>query len=210
MRILQAGAGGVGFYLLPPLLRAGYEVTLFDDDNLTGGKGHMRLPRATPSMMKVDLLRGFCLASMGDQGITVVKAKFTGEEVEAGDLVVDCTDMALSVRRGVWAKAKERGARCLRVSYDGKNHTVVVAEGLPLVGRSGGGYTDVPDMALSFAAGGIGAIAVMKVLAGWEPYVDFHISIADYFVDWNAGVAEAVAGPVVEVVAETSSERKVA
>jgi hypothetical protein len=185
MRIHQAGAGGAGFYLPPSLCRDGYDVIVYDDDTLEGGMGHKRLPQASPPTRKVDLLRGFCLAVMGDQGVLIVPRKFTGEEVAKGDLVIDCTDMSLTQRKPVYQRVIERGARYLRVSYDGRNNTVVVAEGLPLRGRPNGGYADIPDLALSFVAGGMGAIAVKKILQGWTSHIEFQVSLDTYFVNWE-------------------------
>src|SRR5437016_4864953 len=158
MKIHQVGAGGVGFWMTPCLLRAGHEVTVYDDDDFQGGSGHLRLPKVgDPTTKKVTFARGFCLAVMGNMGLTPVVKKFTGDEVEASDLVIDCSDMPLTTRKVIWARVKELGARCIRVSYDGKDNTVVVAEGLPLNGRKGGGYQNLPDMALSFLAAGCGA-----------------------------------------------------
>jgi hypothetical protein len=182
MKIHGIGCGGVGFWLYPCLLRAGYEVVAYDDDDFSGGNGHLRLPKVgDPTTKKVTFARGFCLAVMGDMGLTPITQKFNGDEVEAGDLVVDCSDMPLTARKVIWARAKERGARCVRVSYDGKDNTVVVAEGLPLAGRKLGGYATVPTLALSLVAGGVGATAVMKILNGYNDHIDFRISLADYF-----------------------------
>lgn len=184
MKIHQIGAGGVGFWLVPALLRAGHEVTVYDDDTFEGGSGHLRLPKVgDPTTKKVIFARGFALAVMGDMGLTPVAQKFNGDEVSEGDLVVDCSDMPLTTRKVIWARAKELGARCIRVSYDGKDNTVVVADGLPLRGRKFGGYGEVPSLALSLVAGGVGAIAAMKVLDGWTEHIDFRISLADYFVE---------------------------
>jgi hypothetical protein len=190
MKIHQIGYGGVGFWLAPCLLRAGHEVVAYDDDTFEGGSGHLRLPKVgDPTTKKVTFGRGFCLAVMGDMGLTPVPQKFTGDEVSEGDLVVDCSDMPLTTRKVIWARARELGARCIRVSYDGKDNTVVVAEGLPLAGRKNGGYGAIPSLALSLVAGGVGATAVMKVLSGYEGHIDFRISLADHFPE-----------PVVEAV----------
>lgn len=182
----QIGVGGVGFWVAVALMRAAIpDLVVYDTDTLEGGMGHMRVPRASPTTKKTALLRGFTAAVMGDSSPKIVDAKFTGVEVEAGDLVVDCSDMPLIGRRVMWKIAQEQGARCIRVSYDGRNQTVVVAEGLPLVGRPQGGYAEVPDLALSFMAGGIGALVVQKILTGHEHYVDFQISLNDHLKDWT-------------------------
>jgi len=192
-KIFVAGTGGVGFWLSVSLLRAGIPHSVFDDDTFSGGLGHMRLPKVTnPDIKKVVMLNGFALAVMGDTGLTVVPKKFNGDEVAEGDLFIDCTDMPLTARKVVWEKARAKGARCLRISYDGRNSTVVVVEDVPLAGRPEGGYANVPDLALSLMAGGIGALAVQKILSGWEHYIDFQISLSTFFVNWD----EALAVPV--------------
>lgn len=184
--IHTAGNGGVGFYLNAALSRAGYDYTTYDADTMSGGQGHTRLPRAVnPMTKKIDLLRGFLLVSMGIQAAALPKfvdSKFTGREVKEGDLVVDCTDAPMKERKKFWKQAKQRGARILRVSYDGLNGTITVSEGLPMVGGRGnvagiGNYVQIPSVALSFAAGGIGAMAVMEVLNGRSEYVEFQVSM---------------------------------
>lgn len=190
MIIHQPGAGGVGFYLTPSLVRAGVkDIVVYDTDTLEGGLGHMRLPRATPTTKKIALLKGFIVASMGDltTGVTFVDKLFTGEEVEKGDLVLDCTDMSLTNRKPMYERVVGNGARYLRINYDGHNGgTVVVAEGLPLAGRPNGGYTEMPDMALSQFAGGVGARVVQDIIAGkLDFHIEFQISLSDYLIDWN-------------------------
>jgi len=175
------GSGGVGFWLNVALARAGIPFSVFDDDTLEGGLGYTRLPQAALGTRKVDLLKGFCVAVMGTQKIDVVPYRFDGEEAIEGDLVVDCSDMDLKVRREIYDKVKAAGARYLRVSYDGLNETVVVAEGLPLAGRKGGGYAEKPDLGLSFMAGGIGALAVQRILKGYQEHVEFQITLSEYF-----------------------------
>lgn len=195
MRIHLVGAGGVSFWLGVGLAQSAIAFTCYDDDDLQGGLGHMRLPKASPSTKKVALLRGFCIATMGVQPgvVTIVDTKFNGDEVEAGDLVVDGSDMPLTARKVVWERAKERGARCLRVSYDGKNGTVAVAEGLPLFGKAGGGYSEVPNLALSLMAGGMGALAVQGLLSGSYEHIEFQVSMSE-----QLSAATVVAMPVVE------------
>jgi hypothetical protein len=176
------GAGGVGFWLAVGLSRMSLgPVKVYDTDNLTGGLGHTRLPLATPTTTKLQLLRGFLATQMGGNIPELVDAKFTGEEVVPGDLMVDCTDMSGVDRRKVWKAAKKRGARCLRVSYDGQASIVVVAEGLPLTGdETDAGYEAVPTLALSLAAGGIAAEVVKRMLAQPTGYVEFQITLADH------------------------------
>lgn len=182
-KIHICGAGGIGFWLVVGLARSNYPVTVYDDDNLSGGLGHTRLPTAAPTTRKVDLLKGFLRVNFGGVMPTFVPERFSGSEVGRGDLVVDCSDMATNTRRIIWTKAKKRGARLLRVSYDGANSTVVVAEGLPFVkDERAAGYANVPSLALSLAAGGLGAEVVLRMLEGDlnTEYTEFQISVADF------------------------------
>jgi hypothetical protein len=193
-RIHIIGAGGVGFWVAVALAQAGVEFTIYDTDDLSGGLGHTRLPRASLSTKKVSLLRGHCIAVWGSKPPTVVDALFTGAECVAGDYVIDCCDMELEARRVIYDSVKASGARYLRISYDGKNNTVSVGEGLPLRGRKGGGYSEVPGLALSFMAGGIGALAVQSLLKGEHSYIEFQVSLSEQL----ASATLAVAPPVVE------------
>lgn len=194
-KVWIVGSGGVGFWLAAALARSGTRnMVVLDDDNLSGGLGHMRLPAASPSTKKVDLLRGYLSVNMGLglQDLPEFRdVRFTGKEVEAGDLVVDCSDMDIVVRRRIWANAERREARIVRVSYDGRNNTVVVSQGLPL-GAATGNYAEMPSLALSFMAGGIGAIAVRKLVEGYEGFVEFQISLDEYFPE-STPIAEAAA-----------------
>lgn len=197
MKVIICGAGGVGYWVSCALSRAGVEHAVYDTDTFAKGTGYARLPRVTnPDTKKVAHLRGFTIAVLGDRPPTVVDKLFTGTEVEAGDLVVDCSDMELGdfrskkSRKSIWKIAQERGARCLRISYDGKNNTVVVAEGLPLFGRKGGNYSERPGFALSLMAGGIGAIAVQKILSGYSEHIEFQIQLADYWPEIEAKEVE--------------------
>lgn len=189
--IAVIGSGGVGFYLTLSLLRAINDpkrIHLWDADDLRGGLGHARLPVASPETRKVDLLRGFARVAMGDVPPTTHDAFFTGVECEAGDIIVDCSDMATTARAEVWKAARARGARCVRVSYDGAMSTVVVAEGLPLETESatgqqgGGGYDAVPSLALSFAAGGIGAECIRLLLANPAVQIEQQVSLAEWLI----------------------------
>jgi hypothetical protein len=200
-KVILVGAGGVGYWVSCALSRAGVKHTIYDADTFEGGMGYTRLPKVSnPATKKVTHLRGFCLAVMGDTPPTVVDKLFTGTEVEAGDLMVDCSDMELGTlrskksRKSIWKIAQERGARCLRISYDGKNNTVVVAEGLPLFGRKSGGYSERPGFALSIMAGGVGAIAVQKILSGYLGHIEFQIQLSDFWPE----VAESAPVGVIE------------
>jgi hypothetical protein len=179
------GLGGVGFYCYLALLRAvdASRLVGWDADNLRGGLGHARLPVASPATLKADLARGFARVSMGDKPGTTHKEYFTGSECKAGDIIVDCTDMSTDKREVMYKAVKAAGARYLRVSYDGAMSTVVVAEGLPLRtegAEGGGGYDAVPSLALSFAAGGIGAECVRLLLTNPAVYVENQVSLSEW------------------------------
>lgn len=184
-RIICIGSGGVGFWLITALNRSlphGVELIAYDADSFEGGLGHSRLPRVSnPATKKVNFLKGYSTMVMGDKAPTVVAEFFTGAEAREGDLVVDCSDMALEPRKLMWAAAEGRGAKCIRVSYDGLNETVVVAQGLPLAHKGKSGYRERPLLDLSFAAGGIGSIVVRKMLNGeLSGHIEFQISINEY------------------------------
>lgn len=178
------GAGGVGFYFSMGLVNSGIDpqnIIVYDDDDLQGGLGHARLPRALPTTKKLDLLKGVLRAQFGKVPQLVYK-KFTGNEPGKGDLVVDCSDMHDRTRKRVWNRAKERGARMLRISYDGANSTIVVVESLPFAAGRPEGYTNVPSLALSLAAGGFGAEVVSRIIAapfGTE-FISYQVSISDF------------------------------
>lgn len=200
-KVHQIGAGGIGFWMAVALARSHVDLIVYDYDDLVGGLGWSRLPKpSNPEIKKVTFLRGFCLAVMGDPAPKVVAEMFTGTEVTTGDLVVDCSDMSLELRRPLWELCKVNGARCLRVSYDGLSNTISVAEGLPFAGRPGGGYREAPSLALSFAAGGIGALVVQRILDGYCEHVEFQVTLEDYFrspdAEFMKAVAEAVPVPV--------------
>lgn len=193
-RIVVLGAGGVGFWLGVSLSRAGVEYEIWDDDNFMGGLGHTRLPVVEDQKTKkVNFLRGFVMMAMGDDPPRAVPMKFSPdkwnpEDLEgrgmleglAGALIVDASDMGLPVRKKIWASAREARARCLRVSYDGAQGGIVtVSEGLPFANkRTGGGYADTPDLALSLAAGGIGAKAVRQALVSSDR-IEFQINLGE-------------------------------
>lgn len=182
MRTHVVGLGGVGFWLGAALVRATPpgSMVCWDNDNLTGGLGHRRLPLATPETQKTDLFRGFLLVTMGDELPVLNNKRFTGVEMDAGDIVIDCTDMPLARRRIVWNRARAAGAKMIRVSYDGRDSVVVVSSGLPMVGRKEGGYAEVPSLALSLAAGGIGAEIVRHWMTKPEKYIECQVSLKEY------------------------------
>jgi hypothetical protein len=178
------GAGGCGFWTAVGLSRSGIlGIKVIDDDTLEGGLGANRLPMAIPTTKKVDLLTGFLRVQMGGEVPGVVDGRFRGTEVRRNDIVVDCSDMDGNTRRTIWGRAQARGARCIRVSYDGANSTVVVAEGLPMtVDETASGYANVPSMALSLFAGGVAAEVLTEVIRALNAghsvgHIEFQISL---------------------------------
>lgn len=178
------GLGGAGFYCAVGLSRSGIlGIRAYDTDDLRGGLGSARLPMAAPTTLKTALLRGFLAVQMGGECPQLVNAKFTGKEVRRNDIVLDCSDMSGTARRAVWREAQKRGGRCIRVSYDGAESTVVVAEGLPLTGdEARSGYSSIPSLALSLMTGGIAAECLIRLLRSEVPvgFIEFQISLADF------------------------------
>ena len=174
------GLGGVGFWLAVGLTRVIPPDTIqcWDDDTLAGGTGATRLPWAPPETKKVDLLRGFLSMVFGDTVLPkFTERRFSGLlELEKGDTVIDCTDMPMSTRKRMWQVTKHRGANILRVSYDGRGSVLLVSTGLPLMAPAAGGYAAVPSLALSFAAGGVGAEAVKRYLD--NPLASFTVGLS--------------------------------
>lgn len=182
-RIIMIGAGGVGFWMATALRRdvPDVELIVYDSDDFEGGFGAQRLPYVgDKKTKKVDFLRGFIRMVMRDSPPLVISQRFEDPKREwvserESTLIVDCTDMELEARKVMWANCRAWGAQMLRVSYDG-NGIVVVARGLPLASKPGGGYSQVPSMAQSLWAGGVGAAAVEKLLRG-EAVGDYQMEI---------------------------------
>lgn len=175
-RIVVIGAGGVGFWLVTALRRdiPNIEIVVYDSDNFEGGFGAQRLPYvANKATKKVQFLNNFVQMAMRDPAITARPYRFSEAEpkliVDAvkPTLIVDCTDMDLEHRKPIWEACRDVDYAMLRVSYDG-NGIVVVSRGLPFATNPGGNYAIVPTMAQSQWAGGVGAAAVQKLLAGQE------------------------------------------
>ena len=174
------GLGGVGFWLAVGLSKniGPTEITCWDDDTLAGGLGANRLPWGPEATKKTDLLKGY-LQMVHAQTLVpnVQERRFTGLlEVSDGDLVIDCTDMDITPRRRMWTITRNKGAKLLRISYDGRGSRVIVSTSLPIYAPEKGGYAAVPSFALSLAAGGLGAEAVMRYLR--EPNDTFTMSVS--------------------------------
>lgn len=172
-KVVVVGAGGVGWWLVNALMRdtKGARVEVWDDDTFEEGFGAARLPwQENLQQTKVRALEGWVEMAMGDMAPATYETRFHGD-VWTGDptetLVVDCTDAPPSERREIWEACRNAGATMLRVSYDG-NGVIVIARGLPLSDRPGGGYTRIPSLAQAQAAGGLGAMAVHLLLEGKE------------------------------------------
>lgn len=177
------GLGGVGFWLTVGLTRMvpPDQLQCWDDDTLSGGLGATRLPWGPPETKKCALLRGYLTMVHGDTLIPqFVERRYSGlSGIETGDTVIDCTDMPLLARKRLWTISKNKGARMLRVSYDGRGSTLLVSTGLPLCAPPEGGYTAVPSLALSLAAGGIGAESVKRYLDNPVESFTFSFSVEE-------------------------------
>lgn len=175
------GLGGVGFWLTVGLTRVVPPNTIccWDNDTLEGGTGASRLPWAPPSTLKVDLLKGYLNMVLGDQVVpTFLAVKFSGHTtLTEGNLIIDCTDMGIVARKQMWGRCKNKGAKMLRVSYDGQGSTLVVSTGLPLYAPIEGGYGAIPSLALSLATGGIGAEAIKRYLDNPLDHFTFSFSV---------------------------------
>lgn len=171
-KVVVIGAGGVGFWTTVALMRdipLGVVVEVWDDDTVgETGRGHLRLPAAYVGSRKVDLLSKFIYAQMGDREIVAVFDKLTPTFLRArderGTLFADCTDMPTDTRRELVEEIRRSGGEYLRVSYDGLG-VVTVSPGVPFDVRGAkGGYEVVPDLDVSFIAGGVGARAIRKAI----------------------------------------------
>lgn len=177
------GLGGVGFWLAVGLCKhiAPDSITCWDDDTLEGGTGSTRLPVGMPATQKADLLTGYLEMVHGFTTLPLIQTRrFSGLlQCNTGDLVIDCTDMAIEPRKRMWSTARNRGAKLVRVSYDGRGSTVVVSTGLPLSAPAQGGYAAVPSLALSLAAGGIGAECIKRLLDSPKDYFNVALSLEE-------------------------------
>lgn len=177
------GLGGVGFWLTVGLSRVVPldQLHCWDNDTLSGGTGAARLPWGPANTKKVDLLRGYLSMVCADTIMPVFSdSRFSGMSgISTGDTIIDCTDMPLFPRKRMWGVSRNKGAKVLRVSYDGRGSTVVVSTGLPLLAPPEGGYAAIPSLALSFAAGGIGAEAVKRYLDNPVESFTFGFSIEE-------------------------------
>lgn len=171
-RIVGIGAGGVGFYVFSAVmgdLSWDLPVEVWDNDDLgVTGNGHFRLPVANVGEKKVAHLARFISHAMGHRSIIPVDRKLTVRDLrgtdQRGTLFVDCTDMATGPRRQLIEEIRRAGGEYLRISYDGVG-VVTVSPGAPFdVPDAKGGYEMMPDMDISFIAGGIGARAIRKRL----------------------------------------------
>lgn len=166
------GCGGIGFYTGLSIAREGYELTVYDDDDLEG-TGGMRLPSfrlfgKTVVRKKVHLLK--LLA--GDR-VTAIAEKFSAaQEVGRDDWLLDCTDMSHNQRRVLLDVARANGARYIRASCDLRRNglLVVVAGSIGFTLRNSvadrTGYTISPSACHAMVAGGFAATVIIRLLRG--------------------------------------------
>lgn len=182
-KLIILGAGGVGFWLVVALMRmvnlGDVDVTVYDDDTLEGGNGFRRLPHTfDQAQYKVALLEEFLKMVMGSDIPHCVRERLTPTLIAKMDedyfpwketLIVDATDMADGPRKDVWDLARLCGATLMRVSYDGIG-VIVVSPSIPFASKRGQttGYALMPDQGQTFAAAGLGAMAVKKALLSGE------------------------------------------
>ena len=162
------GAGGVGWWTAVGLARdlpIEEGIQVWDNDTISE-TGALRLPYGYGE--KASQLHAFITYVMGDRQIDSVGARFglamAAQHVEEDDLIVDCTDDDIERRKIWWGYCKEKGAKILRVSYDGDGAIVEISGELPLYvgGVRSGDYRSRPNLALSFFAGGIGAYIALQ------------------------------------------------
>src|SRR5262245_7214833 len=177
--VVIVGVGGVGWPLTVSLCRhieGRIPVWIFDDDDFEGGNGHKRFPHVYDTKKKkVNYISEQIEGVWRNvppiphaRRLTPAMTKLREDWSEV--LIVDCSDMDPQTRGKLWKAFTEAGATMMRVSYDGK--IANVARGLPLLSKKGqqgpGGYTETPDLAMSFAAGGWGCKYVMHALETGE------------------------------------------
>jgi len=193
-RIVVAGAGA-GFWVVVGLCRAlskelqmkELTIEVYDDDNLIGGTGFRRLPKAiNESHYKVDLLYTHVKFVMGDVPPKIHRRKLGRDELLIGDwtttLVLDCTDMSVVDREKWWKTLRTSGARGLRISMDGTG-AAVVSPGPPIViGNDNLQGYDVPtNQGQVWRAAGQGVEAVLFLLAtGETPEFQTFVPTAQY------------------------------
>lgn len=176
-RIIGLGAGGVGYYLwlsASKVIDGKIPYEIWDPDTFEGSGG-TRLPKAfNRSTLKLDLLKYQIQYIMGAKPPEIHKEFITPDYFRAKDLqgvvVVDCTDMKAIPRKELWEEIIRSGATLMRVSLSGDGK-VVVSRGLPFwtTGTNSGGYGErSADAAQAMAAGGTGAMALMRLLRSGE------------------------------------------
>jgi hypothetical protein len=172
--VIIIGAGGLGWWLTAALMRCAditNQFCIYDDDDFVGGNGSKRLPRpGRETRLKVKELEGWLTEWL--MGQEYRRAEFKGYKFNLNNLyghtavalIVDCTDAPISSRLPIYQEAWNYGIPVVRGSYDGEMITFSYRPPDSVV--DDGGYNLVPNMAVTFAAAGMVAESVRRVLKG--------------------------------------------
>lgn len=172
--VIIIGAGGLGWWLTAALMRCDdltNEFVIYDDDDFQGGNGAKRLPRpGRVDRKKVNELSGWltewCMGAEFKR-LTAKSYRFTHTNLYGFNrvaLIVDCTDAPISTRIPIYQEAWNNGIPVVRGSYDGEMITFGYRPPDSVV--DDGGYNLIPNMAVTFAAAGMVAESVRRVLKG--------------------------------------------
>lgn len=188
--VIVLGAGGVGWWLIGAMSRMNitHPVGVYDPDTFQGGNGKKRLPiPEKESKHKVRELREWLTEWQPDLPFalqtyampfapsTLLDYKRSGSGIR---LVVDCTDARPSLRKQIWNACSDWGIPYVRLSYDAQivswSHTP------PLSVVDNGNYENIPNMGMTWIAGGFGAEMVRRTLRG-ENCPDKTITVGEIF-----------------------------
>jgi len=182
--VIIIGAGGLGWWLTAALMRCDditNDFLIYDNDNFEGGNGSKRLPiPARKSTLKVNELANWMMEwtlETTPKYLRDAPRKFTAGtlkyDVDNLALLVDCTDAPISNRKEIYSTAWEHGIPVVRGSYDGEMVTFDYVPPMSIV--NDGGYNMIPNMAVTFAAAGMVAESVRRVLKGeWVKPFTYH------------------------------------
>jgi hypothetical protein len=117
MRILIAGAGGMGFYL-SLCLAAEHRITVYDDDTAEGMRNRLIVPSTPSAAQEGEVARKVEILAFLDHRVQIVPERLTAANMVPCDVIVDATDLSSSERQAIAALAREHGVRYIRASYD--------------------------------------------------------------------------------------------